>query len=228
MLPERDPAVPAPVVIGEANWSHWSGHRQFESSTVGEAIRISGFACQSFSMRASSAKDKPIRAENDNEQIQGPVIWDFQAHSDTAHALGDVARDRDNKAIILTGSAIISSRSTNLATPIKFRPRCGITSLRTPNLIMNYLDIEARMKTVGGRRRTRYRGLERTQLHAHLVAAAYNLLRIARLSPAPHEARLHHTAARLGKPTAGPATESLTIITITIKMTNQTPASTPC
>ena len=21
----------------------------------------------------------------------GPVIWDFQAHSDTAHALGDVA-----------------------------------------------------------------------------------------------------------------------------------------
>ena len=34
----------------------------------------------------------------------GPVIWDFQAHSDTAHALGDVARDRDNKVIILTGS----------------------------------------------------------------------------------------------------------------------------
>src|SRR6202048_20797 len=41
------------------------------------------------------------------------------------------------------------------------------------------------MKTVGGLRRTRYRGLHRTQLHAYLVAAAYNLLRIARLSPAP-------------------------------------------
>ena len=41
------------------------------------------------------------------------------------------------------------------------------------------------MKTVGGLRRTRYRGLDRTQLHAYLVAAAYNLLRIARLSPAP-------------------------------------------
>jgi transposase len=40
------------------------------------------------------------------------------------------------------------------------------------------------MKTVGGLRRTRYRGLDRTQLHAYLVAAAYNLLRIARLSPA--------------------------------------------
>src|SRR5258708_35047737 len=34
----------------------------------------------------------------------GPVIWDFQAHSDTAHALGDVPRDRDNKGIILTRS----------------------------------------------------------------------------------------------------------------------------
>ena len=41
------------------------------------------------------------------------------------------------------------------------------------------------MKTVGGLRKTRYRGHARTQLHASLVAAAYNLLRIARLSPAP-------------------------------------------
>ncbi|MGD0073827.1 MAG: IS5 family transposase [Candidatus Binataceae bacterium] len=41
------------------------------------------------------------------------------------------------------------------------------------------------MKTVGGLCRTRYRGLDRTQLHAYLVAAVYNLIRIARLSPAP-------------------------------------------
>jgi IS5 family transposase len=41
------------------------------------------------------------------------------------------------------------------------------------------------MKTVGGLRRTRYSGLDRIQLHACWVAAAYNLLRIARLSPAP-------------------------------------------
>jgi hypothetical protein len=27
--------------------------------------------------------------------------------------------------------------------------------------------------------------LERVQMHAHLVAAAYNLIRIARLAPAP-------------------------------------------
>jgi len=41
------------------------------------------------------------------------------------------------------------------------------------------------MKTVGGLRRTRYRGRARVQMHAYLVAAAYNLLRIANLSPAP-------------------------------------------
>jgi transposase len=41
------------------------------------------------------------------------------------------------------------------------------------------------MKTIGGLRKTRYRGRERVQMHAYLVAAAYNLLRIARLVPAP-------------------------------------------
>jgi transposase len=40
------------------------------------------------------------------------------------------------------------------------------------------------MKTVGGFRRTRYRGLERTQLAAYLVATAYNLVRMVRLVPA--------------------------------------------
>jgi len=41
------------------------------------------------------------------------------------------------------------------------------------------------MKTVGGLRRTRYRGRERVQMHPYLVAAAYNLVRIAPLSPVP-------------------------------------------
>jgi len=40
------------------------------------------------------------------------------------------------------------------------------------------------MKTVGGFRRTRFRGLERTSLAGYLVAAAYNLVRIARLTAA--------------------------------------------
>lgn len=41
------------------------------------------------------------------------------------------------------------------------------------------------MKTIGGLRKSRYRGIRRTGLWAYLVAAAYNLLRIANLRPAP-------------------------------------------
>jgi hypothetical protein len=40
------------------------------------------------------------------------------------------------------------------------------------------------IKTMAGLRRTRYRRRERVQMHAYLVAAAYNLIRIARLAPA--------------------------------------------
>jgi len=39
------------------------------------------------------------------------------------------------------------------------------------------------MKTAGHFRKTRFRGQRRTQLAAYMVAAAYNLLRIAKLSP---------------------------------------------
>jgi len=41
------------------------------------------------------------------------------------------------------------------------------------------------MKTIGGFRRTRYRGKERTRLASYLVGAAYNLLRMARLLATP-------------------------------------------
>ena len=37
------------------------------------------------------------------------------------------------------------------------------------------------IKTIGGLRRTRFRGKERTQLAATMVAAAYNLLRMSKL-----------------------------------------------
>lgn len=40
------------------------------------------------------------------------------------------------------------------------------------------------MKMYGGLRRTLARGIERVQMHAYLVASAYNLLRISRLRPA--------------------------------------------
>ena len=38
------------------------------------------------------------------------------------------------------------------------------------------------MKTVGGVRRTRYRGLDRTGLAGYLVGTAYNLVRLSRLA----------------------------------------------
>jgi transposase len=40
------------------------------------------------------------------------------------------------------------------------------------------------MKVIGGFRKTRFHGIERTQLAAYLVGTAYNLLRLSRLSPA--------------------------------------------
>ena len=41
------------------------------------------------------------------------------------------------------------------------------------------------MKTFGGLLTTRYRGRDRVQMHGYIVAAAYNLIRIAHLLPAP-------------------------------------------
>ena len=43
--------------------------------------------------------------------------------------------------------------------------------------------IDARMKTTANFRRTRVRGLAKTSLLANFVAAAYNLIRLARLAP---------------------------------------------
>jgi IS5 family transposase len=45
-------------------------------------------------------------------------------------------------------------------------------------------EIFGRIKTVGGFRKTRYVGLGPNQLAAHILAAAFNLLRIAKLSEA--------------------------------------------
>jgi hypothetical protein len=44
---------------------------------------------------------------------------------------------------------------------------------------------QARLKTVGNFRRTRYKGRERTQLAAYLVGTACNLIRMAKLLPQP-------------------------------------------
>ena len=41
------------------------------------------------------------------------------------------------------------------------------------------------MKTVGGLRKTRFRGLDRVDFAGYLVAAAYNLVRLVRLTSIP-------------------------------------------
>jgi RNA polymerase sigma factor (sigma-70 family) len=53
---------------------------------------------------------------------------------------------------------------------------------RSPRLRKRVEEIFGRMKTVAGLRRTRYRGVERTQAWAYFVAGAYNLLRLANLT----------------------------------------------
>ena len=40
------------------------------------------------------------------------------------------------------------------------------------------------MKTIGGLRKTRYRGKRRNRLWAYVNAAAYNLVRLVRMAPA--------------------------------------------
>jgi IS5 family transposase len=58
----------------------------------------------------------------------------------------------------------------------------GRTGYRTSQRIRKGVEeIFGWMKTVGGLRRSRYRGVERTQAWAYFVAGAYNLLRITNL-----------------------------------------------
>ena len=56
------------------------------------------------------------------------------------------------------------------------------------------------MKTVGGFRRTRYRGLDRTGFAGYLVATAYNLVRLSRLA-ARQSAIPSRSLTRRGKAT---------------------------
>ena len=55
------------------------------------------------------------------------------------------------------------------------------------------------MKTVGGFRRTRYRGLDRTGLAGYLVATAYNLVRMTKpLAPTQEAPAIQNTCPSQG------------------------------
>jgi enoyl-CoA hydratase/carnithine racemase len=76
----------------------------------------------------------------------GPVIWNFDSHHETAHALGDVARDRENKVVIITGCADVFIADHEFGDASKI-PAADWDHIITDGkyLIMNHLDIEAPM-----------------------------------------------------------------------------------
>ncbi|MGO9263531.1 MAG: enoyl-CoA hydratase/isomerase family protein [Candidatus Binataceae bacterium] len=98
-------------------------------------------------------KYKHVRMERRDGILQmtlhrnnGSVIWDFESHSETAHALGDVARDRENRAVIITGAGndFIAEHEFGDANRI---PAAMWDAVITDGkyLIMNHLDIEVPM-----------------------------------------------------------------------------------
>ena len=76
----------------------------------------------------------------------GPVIWNFDSQHETAHALGDVARDRENKVVIITGAADVFIADHEFGDANKI-PAAAWDHIITDGkyLIMNHLDIEAPM-----------------------------------------------------------------------------------
>jgi enoyl-CoA hydratase/carnithine racemase len=76
----------------------------------------------------------------------GPVVWDFESHYETAYALGDVALDRENRAVILTGSGdeFIAKHAFGDADKIPGSQWDHVIS-DGKRLIMNHLDIEVPM-----------------------------------------------------------------------------------
>jgi enoyl-CoA hydratase/carnithine racemase len=100
-----------------------------------------------------SKKYKHVRMERRDGILQvtlhrdgGSVIWDFAAHSETAHALGDIARDRENRAVIITGAGndFIAKHEFGSADKI---PAAMWDQVITDGkyLIMNHLDVEVPM-----------------------------------------------------------------------------------
>jgi transposase len=97
--------------------------------------------------------------------------YDNAKFVETARALGATPHVVQNHS--RRGGSTIDNRTTKHETySISLRWRMRIE------------EIFGWMKTTAGLRRTRLRGVQRNQLSAYLVAAAYNLLRMAKLCPA--------------------------------------------
>jgi 6-oxocamphor hydrolase len=98
-------------------------------------------------------KYKHVRLERRDGILQftlhsngGPVIWDFEAHHETAHALGDVARDRENKVVIITGAGDNFIAEHDFGSSDKIPAAAWDHAITDGKyLIMNHLDIGAPM-----------------------------------------------------------------------------------
>ena len=96
---------------------------------------------------------------------------------DTKDCVGDMRARRVTPHVAQKKNSAIDGRTTRhagYAVSLRIRKRVE--------------EVFGWMKTVGGFRRTRYRGVERTGLAGYLVATAYNLVRLARLLDEPEAA----------------------------------------
>jgi IS5 family transposase len=116
----------------------------------------------------------PVMLDQARERGFHPRTVGADKQYDTADFVADLRRRKITPHV--------AQNTTNRASAIDGRTTCwpGYTlSLRIRSRVE---EVFGWMKTVGGFRRTRYRGLERTGMAGYLVAAAYNLVRLARLA----------------------------------------------
>jgi transposase len=114
----------------------------------------------------------------DNAVKDGRITVAGDAGYDTADFV------RDCRAINVTPH-IAQTRDTRRASAIDDRTTRHPGYLVSQRKRKRVEEIFGWMKTIGGFRRTRFKGRRRTQLAATLVAATYNMLRICRLLAAP-------------------------------------------
>jgi len=79
----------------------------------------------------------------------------------------------------------VAQNTTGRRSAVDRRTTIGLGYVASQKVRKRIEEIFGWMKTVGGLRKTRYRGLERVDFAGYLVAAAYNLVRLARLTSIP-------------------------------------------
>jgi IS5 family transposase len=94
---------------------------------------------------------------------------------------GDDTRDFVQSCRVRNVSPHIAQNTSNRRSALDARTTRHAGDAIRQRLRKRVEEIFGWMKTIGGFRRTRFRGTDRTQLAAYFVGAAYNLLRMARL-----------------------------------------------